>query len=294
MEHGTMYVDLHVHSTASDGTLTPSQVVDLAIKANLSAIALTDHDTLAGVEEAIRASEEAKKEGIDIEIIPGTELSVAYKGKDIHMLGLFLDHKSKKLNYELELAKRNRDERNVKMIANLSNAGFNISLESLTAMAKDAVLTRAHFARFLLEKGYVKSMKEAFDKYLGDDSPYYVQREFLSPKSAIELIHDAGGLAILAHPLIYKYTLQEVEELIDYLFHLGLDGVEIIHSSNTGFDEGHLRRMANKHNLLYSGGSDFHGSNKPNLNIGVGYGNLKIKREILDNLKANLKANIKK
>lgn len=285
MNNKDLYVDLHVHSTASDGTMTPSQVVELAVSKNLTAIALTDHDTIDGVEEAIQT---AALFNNSIEIISGIELSVAYKEKDIHILGLFVDHKNNEFILELEKARKKRDHRNIKMVENLANAGIDITIDKLKAMAADSVLTRAHFGKYLMAKGYVKSIKDAFDIYLGDDSPYYVQREYLSPKEGIELIHKAGGLAILAHPLIYKYSLKEVEILVDYLYDCNIDGIEIIHSSNTGLDEGHLRRFANKHNLLYSGGSDFHGDNKPNLSIGIGYGNLKIKKEILDDMKVKL------
>ncbi len=282
-------VDLHVHSNASDGTLSPKGVVELAIKSNLSAIALTDHDTAYGVEEALEAAREASLNGQFIRIIPGTELSVSYKNKDVHILGLFIDPNNQTLKNELLKAIMKRDERNEKMVQNLNQAGIDISIKKMREMEGDAVLTRAHFAKYLTAKGYTKSIKDAFDKYLNDESPYYVKREYLTPEMGIKLIHEAGGLAILAHPLLYKYTLLEVEELVEYLCQFHLDGIEVIHSSNTGFDEGHLRRIGNKFGLLFSGGSDFHGDNKPNIKLGVGFGNLKIPYSMLETLEANLK-----
>ena len=283
-------IDLHVHSNASDGTLTPSQVIDLAVSVQLSAIALTDHDTLDGIEEASKAAENWTKNGHPIRLIPGTELSVAYKNKDIHILGLFLDPNHKTLLEELRIAREKRDSRNDKMAQNLRDAGIDISMEQLRKEEGDAVLTRAHFAKFLTSHGYTKTTKDAFTKYLGQDTPYYVKREYLTPKRGIELIHEAGGLAILAHPLLYKFSLNEIEELVAYLCEFNLDGIEAIYSLNTAFDEGHIRRIANKYNLVISGGSDFHGANKPDIKLGKGFGNLKIPFSILEQLEERKKA----
>jgi predicted metal-dependent phosphoesterase TrpH len=286
------FVDLHVHSNASDGTLSPKCVVELAVKSNLNAIALTDHDTVDGVNEAIQAAKEAAINGHPIRVIPGTELSVAYKNKDIHILGLFVDPNNQTFKDELLKACLKRDERNEKMAQNLIHAGIDISISKMRKIEGNAVLTRAHFAKFLTEHGYTKSIKDAFDKYLNDESPYYVKREYLTPEMGINLIHEAGGLAILAHPLLYKYTLTEVEELVQHLCQFNLDGIEVIHSSNTGFDEGHLRRIGNKFGLSFSGGSDFHGENKPNIKLGIGFGNLKIPHSMLEILESNLKKEI--
>lgn len=282
------YIDLHVHSNVSDGTLTPTQVVKLAAKKGLAAIALTDHDTLSGIPEAQTAALTETKEGRPIRVIPGTEISVIYHKKDIHILGLFINPDTSALSGALYLARRKRDERNEKMTANLRGAGIDITVEKLRAEEGDAVLTRAHFAKFMVKYGYCKTTQEAFIKYLNNDSPYYVTREYLTPQEAIPLIHEAGGLAVLAHPLLYKFTLDEVEELAVYLSGIGLDGIEAIYSSNTGFDEGRVRHIANKYKLSITGGSDFHGANKPDLNIGTGRGNLKIPYTILEELEERL------
>ncbi|MDF2588922.1 MAG: hypothetical protein K0S41_2763 [Anaerocolumna sp.] len=283
------YIDLHVHSNASDGTLTPTEVVDLAIKNNLSAIALTDHDTLDGVAEAKERAELYNEKGYSLNVIPGTEISVSYKKRDIHILGLFIDPTNETIRNALDTARRNRDARNEKMTANLREAGIDITVEKMREVEGEAVLTRAHFAKYMVEHGYVKTMQDAFIKYLNDDSPYYVPREYLKPEEAIELIHTAGGLAILAHPLLYKYTLTQVDELVSFLTEFGLDGIEAIYSSNTGFDEGRMRHIANKYGLVLTGGSDFHGANKPDLDLGTGRGNLKIPISILENLEERLK-----
>jgi len=283
------YIDLHVHSNASDGTFTPSEVVKLAVASHISAIALTDHDTLMGIHEAQTAALLAIKDGSSIRVIPGTELSVSYKKKDIHILGLFLDPDNESLLQALEIARLKRDERNEKMTVKLRATGIDISLDQMRATEGDAVLTRAHFAKHLVEHGYTKTMQDAFNKYLGNDSPYYVPREYLNPAEAITLIHSAGGLAILAHPLLYKYSLPEVEQLVSYLAKLDLDGIEAIYSSNIGFDEGRMRHFANKFGLVITGGSDFHGANKQGLNLGVGRGNLKVPYSILEKLEERLK-----
>lgn len=283
------YIDLHVHSNASDGTLYPKEVVDLAVENNLSAIALTDHDTIDGVLEAKETARQWSQLGKTIELIPGTELSVSYKGRDIHILGLFLDTNNSTLVEELALAKEKRDTRNEKMAKKLRDGGIPITITDMKRNEGEGVLTRAHFAKYLTEKGITKTMKEAFSTYLHSDSPYYVEREYLSPERGIQIIHEAQGMAILAHPLLYKYSLEEIDELVSYLSNLGLDGLEAVYSHNTGFDEGHMRRIANKYNLKISGGSDFHGSNKPDIHIGTGFGNLKIPYSILKDLRKKQK-----
>jgi predicted metal-dependent phosphoesterase TrpH len=282
------YIDLHVHSNVSDGTLTPEEVVKLAVKSGLAAIALTDHDTLAGVAKAQAVAAAESENGHPIRVIPGTEISVMYNNKDIHILGLFMDPENEQLVEALTLARLKRDERNEKMAANLRTAGIDITIEKLRQEEGEAVLTRAHFAKFMVKYGYCKTLQDVFTRYLNNDSPYYVPREYLSPEQAIQLIHEAGGLAVLAHPLLYKFTLDAVEQLAAYLAGLGLDGIEAIYSSNTGFDEGRMLHIANKYNLAVSGGSDFHGANKPDLNIGSGRGNLKIPCSVLENLEKRL------
>lgn len=283
------YVDLHVHSNASDGTLTPAEVVKLAASLSLSAIALTDHDTISGISEARTAALLLGDSENPLRIIAGTEISAAYQKRDIHILGLFLDTENRLLQDSLHAAVAKREERNEKMAANLRGAGIDITVDKLKAAEGEAVLTRAHFAKYMTEHKFTKSNKEAFDRYLNDSSPYYVPRDYLSPAEAISLIHQAGGLAVLAHPLLYKYNLEQLDAMISLLTECGLDGIEAIYSLNTGFDEGIVRRFANRYNLVITGGSDFHGSNKPDISLGTGKGNLKIPDTILEALENRLK-----
>lgn len=279
------YIDLHVHSTVSDGTFTPTELVAEAKRCNLSAFALTDHDTVRGFEEAKKASE-----GSGLEVIPGVEISAAYKKKDIHILGLLIDPNYEPLKRSLDAALLERDQRNAKMAQNLAAGGLDIDIERLTAaFPPGTVLTRAHFAKFLLETKQIKSMNEAFEHYLNADGPYYVPREYISPENAIKLIKQAGGIPVLAHPLVYHLPEEELDALIARLKDAGLEGLEVFYSSNTGFDEGIVRRYANKYHLIMTGGSDFHGANKPHISMGNGKGNLKIPYSVLENLKAALK-----
>lgn len=279
------YIDLHVHSTVSDGTFTPTELVAEAKRCNLSAFALTDHDTVRGFEEAKKASE-----GSGIEVIPGVEISAAYKKKDIHILGLLINPNYEPLKRSLDAALLERDQRNAKMAQNLAAGGLDIDIERLTAaFSPGTVLTRAHFAKFLLETKQIKSMNEAFEHYLNADGPYYVPREYISPENAIKLIKQAGGIPVLAHPLVYHLPEEELDTLIARLKDAGLEGLEVFYSSNTGFDEGIVRRYANKYHLIMTGGSDFHGANKPHISMGIGKGNLKIPYSVLENLKAALK-----
>ena len=205
---------------------------------------------------------------------------------DIHILGLLIDPDSPALNASLQQALKERDARNEKMANNLAAAGLSISMEDLRAFfPPNTVFTRAHFAKYLLETGQIGSIADAFNKYLHADSPYYVPREYITPEQTIALIKQAGGIPVLAHPLIYRLPEQELDCLIGRLKEAGLQGIEVFYSNNTGFDEGILRRYANKYDLLPTGGSDFHGSNKPQISLGTGRGNLKVPYSVLDKLK---------
>lgn len=276
------YIDLHVHSNVSDGTLSPAELVAEAQKANLSAFALTDHDTTDGVKEA----QEAAK-GTSVEVIAGVEISAEYKEKDIHILGLMVDPNYAPLKSSLEKAQLAREGRNEQMAKNLAEGGLDIDIDRLRASVDpDTVLTRAHFAKFLLETKQISSISEAFEYYLSPNGPFYVPRVYISPEDAITLIKSAGGVPVLAHPLIYHLPEEELDALIKRLKDAGLAGLEVFYSANTGFDEGIARRYANRYDLIMTGGSDFHGANKPQIALGTGRGNLKIPYSVLENLKA--------
>ncbi|MGN0159788.1 MAG: PHP domain-containing protein [Lachnospiraceae bacterium] len=273
-------VDLHVHSTASDGTLTPSEVVCLAKKMNLSAMALTDHDTVYGLDEALRAGMEQ-----NIEIIPGIELSCVYLQKEIHIVGLFIDYKDENFQNKLNQLRDTRDARNEQMAAKFRDHHIPITVDALKEAYPGAILTRAHFASYLHQKGLVTSVKDAFDRYLNDHGPMFVPRHKVCCEDTIGLIHSVGGIAILAHPILYRLGDLELSKMIRHLKECGLDGIEALYSTYTPADERLIQRLAKENDLLLSGGSDFHGANKPNIRLGVGKGNLRIPYELLETLK---------
>ncbi len=273
-----MFIDLHVHSTASDGTLSPTQVVRLAREKGLQAIALTDHDTIDGVGEAIEAGAL-----YGVEVIPGIELAADFPGENLHLLGLYIDYEDKDFLQKLKPLVNSREIRNQKMLDQLDDLGLPISLEE-----NSNATTRGHFAKALLEAGHVASMEEAFDLYISPGKPGYIKRMTPSPKECIDLIHQAGGLAILAHPTLYGLDMIEIETLIARLADDGLEGIEAIYCLHSPEEEAALIKIAKKYNLIISGGSDFHGDHKPGLELGTGYGNLKIPYRLLDQIKSFL------
>lgn len=273
-------VDLHVHSTRSDGTFSPSELVDYALEKGLSAFALTDHDTTDGLTEAL---EYAKGKGI--EVVPGIEFSTEYESKDIHILGLYIDYTKKEFKDRVQAFIDSRILRNQKMCKNLQKAGITISYEALLQEFPNSTITRAHYARYLFDHGYVKSLPEAFDRYVGDHCPYYVPREKVTPAQAVELILKADGIPILAHPTLYHMSHDRLEKLVASLKEAGLIGIEAIYSTYSTSEERKMRELAEKYNLLISGGSDFHGANKPKLDLATGYGNLCIPASVLTDLK---------
>lgn len=276
-------VDLHVHSSASDGTLSPSEVVSLAAEKGLAAIALTDHDTTAGIGEALAAAA-----GASLSLVPGVELSCNYEGKEIHMLGLFIDHQSPRLMDALSRMRQIREARNVTMLELFCRNGFQLSLQDLTKDREDTVITRAHFARALVEKGYVTSMDQAFKKYLVCGGPYCPPREKMIPEEAVSLILEAKGFPAIAHPLLYKLGWSKTEEMISSLKEAGLKGVEVYYSSHNQYESGRLKELSKKYGLLPTGGSDFHGSNKPDISIGTGRGGLRVSSLLLDDIRNSL------
>lgn len=279
MQNKKDFIDLHVHSTASDGTLTPSEVVRYAQEKNLYAIALTDHDTVDGVKEAQAA---VKDIGSGLTVIPGIEISADFNGTDLHILGFNIDCNNKEFLHKIQECRKFRTERNKRMIKKLNEYGFNITEEIMTERyGRDASVTRAHFARYLLDEGYVKTKDEAFEKYLGKNAPCYVPRTQMKPDMAIDTILKAGGHPVLAHPMLYHFTRDRLFSLISYLKKLGLEGIEAIYSLNTIEDDEFLAGIAARYGLYVTGGSDFHGSNKPDIDLGVGKGNLAIPKEIL-------------
>lgn len=280
------YIDLHVHSTASDGTLTPTEVVDHAVKVGLSAFALTDHDTIRGIAEAKARAAWHKSQGRPIEVYSGVEISAAYKNRDIHILGLLVDETDENLDRILTSFLENRNRRNDKMIEKFAEYGIELTMEDLTEDNQGSVITRAHFAAALMKKGIVSSVQEAFEKYIGDNGPCYIAREYMSPELAIGNIKKAGGVPVLAHPLLYNLPHEELYALVERLKKAGLKGIEVYYSNNRGQDEANVKALANHFGLIATGGSDFHGAVKPAIELGSGKGNLKIPYSVLENVMA--------
>lgn len=277
------YVDLHCHSTASDGTLAPAEVVRLAKESGLVGLALTDHDTVAGLAEA---AEEAKKLGL--RFLPGIEISAEYpRPGTMHLLGYGVDPANPALADLTRQLIAGRGDRNVRIIRRLNELGIAITLAEVEAVAGGTV-GRPHIAEVLLRKGYVSSRQAAFDKYLGQGGLAYEDKETVTPKRAIEMIKGAGGLAVLAHPVqLRRENDAQVETEIKNLVDFGLDGVEVLHSDHNDRTVNHLQSLAGRYKLLQTGGSDFHGGNKPTIRLGFA-GTRRIPVELLDKIEARL------
>ena len=272
-------IDLHTHSTCSDGSFTVKELMDYAHEKGLAAIALTDHDTVKGDEEAEKY---VKDNCPDSEFIPGIEFSTVNEGKDVHVVGLYVDYKDEKFLGKLQSFMDSRVERNKKMCKKLTDAGLPMSYEELTEAFPNTVITRAHYAKLMLENGYVNSRQEVFDRYIGDNCPYYVPRENISPEQAIEAIVENGGVPILAHPVLYHMSDAKLEALVKRLIDAGLKGIEAIYTTYEAYEERQIKELAAKYDLFVSGGSDFHGTNKKDIDLGVGHGNLFVPEEILE------------
>lgn len=279
-EFTTKTVDLHTHSTESDGTLTPQELMKHAKESGLSAIALTDHDTIQGLAKARPVAET-----LGLELVPGVELSTDYVGMEVHILGYYIDETNPAFLAKLKEFVDGRDRRNEKMTVLLQKEGFDIAMEKLYSEYPDSVITRAHFARYLVEHGFVKNRETVFNTYLGNTCRCYVPREKLTPFEAIKLIRMGGGLAFFAHPVLCHMNDDRLRTFIKELKGAGLSGMEAIYSMNSPQDETKMLDFAHEFDLLVSGGSDFHGDNKPYIRLGAGKGNLSIPYKILSRIK---------
>lgn len=273
-------IDLHVHSNCSDGTFTPEELVSYALEKKLRAFALTDHDSVDGISRASRAAR-----GTSLTVIPGVELSSDYKGQDIHILGLGVRMEDPVFLGYLEDFRKARDARNQKMMQKLQEHGVAISRQQMEKEFPDCVWTRAHFARYLRDHGYVRDMREGFLRYVGDNAPCFVPKEQISPFEAVKLLLENGAHPVLAHPLLYRLSSSELEALVEGLCSQGLQGLEAIYSLNRFSDESSMKQLAKRHGLCITGGSDFHGSNKPDIDLGTGRGNLNIPYSLWVNLR---------
>ena len=273
-------IDLHVHSNKSDGTLSPAELVHHAAECGLSAFALTDHDNTEGLEEAFLAADFC-----GIELIPGIEFSTEYCDKDIHIVGIDFDWQHPDFQKQVVFYRDERLRRNQKMIDLMAGDGIDISYEQMEEAFGKNVWTRAHFARYLADHGYVNEMWDAFKTHIGEGCKYFVPRRKVKPDTVVRLIRDFGGIPILAHPFQYHFSDQELRKLISILKSQGLMGIEVYYSTHTPEQEAYLLALAEELSLAPSGGSDFHGAHKPDIYLGRGKNNLRIPYSILEGLR---------
>jgi 3',5'-nucleoside bisphosphate phosphatase len=273
-------IDLHLHTTHSDGSLSPGEVLHLAHKAGVTALAVTDHDIVSGIPEAIETGAE-----LGIEVIPGVEISSRVGTSELHILGYFLQWQDPELNQRLATLRASRHRRNPQIIERLRALGLDVTYEEVRALAGTDSVGRPHIARILMDKKYVTSAKDAFDRYLADGRPAYVARELPKPEEAIAWIKAAGGVAVLAHPTWAKVSGEGLNALLTNLKAEGLGGIEVHYSTHTKRQTREYLDLAKRLNLLITGGSDFHGITKPDIEVGTGRGGLKVSEKLLEPLK---------
>lgn len=273
------YIDLHTHSLMSDGSMTPAEVVREAKKAGLAAIALSDHDTVDGVREAM-----AEGERIGVEVVPAIEFSVQSE-TETHILGYYIDIENPKLLDTLEKVVETRRFRNRETCRKLNELGFDITLAEAEAIAPNDFIGRAHFARLLMDKGYTKSVSEGFKLYLENGKYAYCGKQTLTDEEAIRLIKECGGVAFVAHLHLTKKSDDELREFLVRLKACGLDGIEGYYTDYTPEMQAKYHALAAELGLILSGGTDFHARMKPHISIGTGLGKLKIPYSLLENIK---------
>ncbi len=272
---GDNYIDLHLHTTASDGSFSPEQVVKEASELGFKAIAITDHDTIDGLEAGRKAAQT-----YGIEFIPGVELNTDYQDTEVHVLGYYINEQQSEFVAALEELKAARRRRIKKMVAKLDQLGVEISWSEILHRAGDSALGRAHVAEQIVEKGYAADWETAFKEYIGRSAPGYVAREKLTPKQAIAVIKDAGGIPIIAHPVLIGD-----DSLLPQFIEWGAAGLEVYHSDHAAEDVARYRKFVEDNNLLMTGGSDCHG---PHRKQGVLLGQIKAPYYLLDKMKKKL------
>jgi predicted metal-dependent phosphoesterase TrpH len=267
-------IDLHLHTRHSDGSYTPQETVTRAREVGLAAIAITDHDSLSAIDEA-------RQSAGNIECISGVELSCDYQGVDIHMLAYFVDHNFTPLVDKVRFYQQERLKRGMSIVEKLNELGIDLKMETVTRMARDATIGRVHVADALLKEEYVRTFDEAFSRYLGYHAPAYVPKTHFEPAEAIELVHQAGGITVMAHPGSTRR-----DDAIAFLKGVGMDGIEVYHSKHTPAQVRYYKEMAARNSLLISGGSDWHGRNDPRSEMG----NQHVPYSVLVRMKDYLKA----
>ena len=278
----TRMIDLHVHTTASDGTFTPSDVVLLAKKAGLAAMAITDHDTVGGIEEAVN---KAKEE--NLELIPGIEFSVG-NTENIHIIGLYIDHKNQQLVDVVDVMKKYRYERNRNLIDNIKREGFDISYDKISKSMNTNNVGRLHIAHYMQKNGMTNDYRKAFKKYLIPGTKTYVPMKNISEEQGIQAIIKSGGIPVLAHINYLKQNEIETEKTVKRLMGYGLRGIEVFYSGYDKSTENIAHRICEKFNLIKSGGTDFHGTRRPGVYLGTGRGNMCVPYELLIDIKKEL------
>jgi 3',5'-nucleoside bisphosphate phosphatase len=274
-------IDLHTHSTCSDGSDTPAELMALAARAGLSAVALTDHDTVEGLAEARAAAE---REGV--RLVQGCELSCEVPQGTMHLLVYFLDDGPGPLQDRLAALQHGRSTRNQQIVERLREGGLDIALEEILTEAGGGSVGRPHFAAVMVRKGYVTSIQEAFDVWLAKGKPAYLERDRLFPEDAMRLAHASGALAVLAHPTSLGLEPGPLEDFVAHLSDLGLDGMETEYGRFSLEERAAYRHLADKYGLCPTGGSDYHGRYKPDLALGSGLGDLAVPDALLEALEA--------
>jgi predicted metal-dependent phosphoesterase TrpH len=276
------YVDLHLHTTASDGVMSPSEIVRYAKAKGLQAIAITDHDTIEGLEEGLSEGEK-----IDFEVIPGIEISAEHSSGSMHLLGFFLDIHHPLLNERLEYLQRARAERNPKIVERLNRLGIQITYEEVLKASGGGQVGRPHFAQVLIEKKYVRTFQEAFERFLKKGAPAYVDKLRFTTKEALHFINEAKGVAVLAHPNTLNMNgYSELENLLLRLIEEGLKGIEVYYPEHSPLEVAKYKTLAERYSLLITGGTDYHGIEKNGLDMGVGRGEMKLSYLMVEELKA--------
>jgi len=269
-------IDLHTHTTASDGTLDPADLVRKAASDGLKAVAITDHDTVGGLSQALRAGKET-----GVEVIPGCELSIDFKSGQMHILGLFLPDPPQGLQATLDDLQDRRNNRNDRILGMLRDAGVDVTLKEIQELAGEASIGRPHIARVLVQKGVVESIDQAFKQYIGPGGAAYVPKDKLDPETAIRILKQEGATVILAHPYSLEIDTEELRELLSRLKEQGLEGVEAYYSEHTPEQTRTYLQLCSELDLLVSGGSDFHGSVKEDVGLGTGKGNLDLSYDLV-------------
>jgi len=272
-------IDLHLHSTFSDGSLSPEQLAREAKKAGLTAAALTDHDSVSGVALFLEACRQEQVRGIS-----GVEISVDYPHGTIHILGYFIDHESKPLLVHVSKLKAERTARNKKILKKINNLGMPLTFAEVAAFAGEGNVGRLHFAQALVARGYVHTNQEAFDRYLARGKAGYAERQRLTPRGGVEMIINAGGLAVLAHPFTIELQPDALAKLVGELVNAGLQGIEVYYPQHNPNLVKKYLVLAQRFNLVATGGTDFHGQAMPDIKIGRGFGALNVPDSVLQNL----------